>query len=114
MAKLARLARRCKFYDPDTKFRLSYGEEKPLPAGAGVLTKEWIQGGGILLRDKTPKPPKEEKIDPEVVREQKIERAMADNSLEDLRSKLQGADVRFSWRARERNLAEKVVDAGLE
>ena len=114
MAKLARLSKPGHFYDPDTRFRMVYGEEVPLPVSPGKMTKDWIRGGGILLRNPDPKPPKVEVVDPEVEREAKIERVRDKYTLAELRESLKENDIKFSWRALERNLAEKFVDAGLE
>lgn len=64
-----------------------------------------------------PEPEPEEKEEPVSApgrsREDRIEAVMEEFTRDELRDKLKDADIKFSWRALERNLAEKVVDADL-
>jgi len=60
-----------------------------------------------------PEPEPEATVESGETREDKIEAMMQEFTRDELREKLKAADISFSYRALERNLAEKVVDAGL-
>jgi len=103
------------FYDPDTGFRLRGAKAVPHPASVGALTREWIAAGGIVVFD--PKPPPPPKAKPEVQEipfEERVRAVLEQYSLAEMRLKLRDNEIRFSWNAKEQNLAEKIVEAGLE
>jgi len=115
--------------------RRSLLEEKVKAAGFEV--QGWMNGKPIVpkmvpqalttialsiteLRAKYSTPPApivepelEVKSEPSTTREDKIEATIQEFTRDELREKLKAADISFSYRALERNLAEKVVDAGL-
>lgn len=115
MARKLLVLKRGSFYDPNTRLRLSAGKPVPHPPTIGPLTREWIACGGILVVDEIPAPPPEpQPMEPEVPIQDRVAAVLEKYSLAELRAKLRDADIRFSWNAKEPNLAEKLVEAGLE
>lgn len=115
MARKMLVLQRGHFYDPNTKLRLSAGKPVPHPPVIGPLTRERIACGGILVIDEKPPPPPEPKpMEPEVPVQDRVAAVLEKYSLAELRAKLRDANIRFSWNAKEPNLAEKLVEAGLE
>jgi hypothetical protein len=103
------------FYDPDTGFRLRGGKAKPHPPAIGKITREWIAAGGIVVFDENPPPPSPPEPEPEVSPfEERVQKVMDKYGLAELRAKLRDNEIKFSWNAKEQNLAEKLVEAGVE
>lgn len=115
MARKMLVLQRGHFYDPNTKLRLSAGKPVPHPPVIGPLTRERIACGGILVIDEKPPPPPEPKpVKLEVPFETRVAATLKKYSLLELRQKLRDNEIRFSWNAKEQNLAEKLVEADLE
>lgn len=115
MARKFIVLKRGQFYDPNTQLRLKAGKPVPHPPEIGPLTREWIACGGIKVIDPTPPaPPEPEPMEEKAPFEERVQAMMEKYTMAELRAKLRDNDIRFSWNAKEQNLAEKLVEANLE